>query len=118
MLLDSRTGADVSVEIGEISVIKIIKKSKAWAIGVAGFFVGAACGIGCGSVIDRVDEVDISVGVPFALAAIFGAMGAVHGAILGAYLGKDKNIRMEGKSTPEIKAVMEKLRGQARIRDL
>lgn len=117
LLLDSQTGADVSVEIGNISAIKIIKKSKAWALGATGFFLGAACGIGFGSIIDRVGEVNTSVGVYFAIAALFGAIGAIPGAIVGAYLGKDKIIQLEGKSAQETNAVMEKLRGQSRIAD-
>lgn len=117
LLLDSQTGADASVEIGDISVIKIMRKSKAWVLGATGFFLGAACGIGYGGVIDRVDEVDTSVAVYFAIAALFGAMGAIPGTIVGAYLGKDKIIRLEGKPTHEMNAIMEKLRGQSRIAD-
>jgi hypothetical protein len=50
LLLDSQTSADVSVEIGEIAVIKIIKKSKALTVGAIGFGGGALLGLGFGTI--------------------------------------------------------------------
>jgi hypothetical protein len=117
LVLDSQSEADVAVEIGEISVINIIKKSKAWRVWAIGFGVGALFGLGYGSMASSMGEIEISVGLYVAMTAIFGVIGAIPGALIGAYLGTDKTIQIEGKSPEEIEVVMEKLRSQARVRD-
>jgi hypothetical protein len=115
LLLDSSTAADTSVEIQEISVVKIAKKSRALTVGAAGFGVGAVLGILYAGVIDRLDEVETSSGVYLAVPLIFGAIGAIPGALVGAYLGKDRVIPFAGKTDAEIKEILEKLRRQARV---
>ena len=118
LLLDPKTGADVSIEIGDIAVIKIMKKSKAWTGGAFGFAVGALAGISIGALIDSISEDDgggLSFGSFISVVAVFGAISAIPGVTIGAILGTDKTIQVKGKSPEEIKAVLEKLRSKARI---
>jgi len=117
LLLDSQTGADDSVEIGDIAVVKIIKESKALAAGVVGFGVGALLGLVLAGLIDSMPETHISVGATVGSAALVGAVGAVPGALIGAWLGADQTIQLEDKSPEEVKAILGKLRRQARIPD-
>ena len=118
LLLDSKTGADVSIEIEDIAVIKITKKSKAWIGGAFGFAVGSLAGISIGALIDSIAEEDgggLSFGSFISIVAIFGAISAIPGMLIGAILGADKTIQIEGRPPEKIKPVLEKLRSQARI---
>jgi hypothetical protein len=118
LLLDSQTRADVSVETGEISVIKIIRKSKAWEFGfITAFFVGIPIGIKATKLVSLAQDLTISTASYMLGVAICAPICAIPGALAGAYLGKDKTIQIAGKSPEEVKAVMEKLRTQARITD-
>ncbi len=115
LLLDPKTGADVSIEIGDIAVIRIMKKSKAWTGGAFGFAAGSLAGISFGALISDMEDVRLSFGSFIFIVAIFGATAAIPGMLIGAILGTDKTIQIEGKSPLEIKAVLEKLRSKARI---
>jgi hypothetical protein len=50
-------------------------------------------------------------------ALVFGLLGALLGAGVGAVAGTDKKIQIEGMSDLYIQATMDKLRKKARIRD-
>jgi len=131
LLLLSIIGKDVSVDIEEINVIRIVKKSKA-LLGVGTGLLGGVVG---GAVIG----VGIWVlGLP--VMAMFGEAGIENwkddfpdflrngaligtgvGVLLGGYigisLGKEVTIQIEGMSDSEIKEALDKLRKKARIRD-
>jgi len=94
LLMESESGADVSIDIVNIKVVKIVKKSKAWQ----GAGIGALLGI---------MYTKKETGGDFVLI----------GAAIGALIGTDKTIKIEGKSDTEIKKALEKLRKKARIRD-
>jgi hypothetical protein len=117
LFLDSQTGIDDSVEIGDIAIVKVIKESRALAGGLVGFGAGAILGMLFGSWLDTMEEVRFSAGIYFAFAAVIGAMGAAPGALIGALLGADKTYSFEGQPPDEIRAILEKLRHQARIKD-
>jgi len=116
LLLDTE-GKDVSVGIAEIKVIRIVKKSKAGKGALYGLLIGGVIGVAAGSIGGKDDYMFSSS----ALAAIgglaFGLYGALLGAGIGAVVGTDKKIQIEGKSDLEINDVLEKLRKKARIRD-
>ncbi len=124
-------GKDASVEIEEIKVITVVKKSQAW-LGVG---IGLLVGAGGGAVIGTSLWV---LGLP--VMAIFGEAGIenwkddfpdfLRGGVLigagiclllgistGAASGIDKTIQIEGMSDLEIKEAMDYLRKKARIRD-
>ena len=110
LLLLSESGADVSVYIKEVNVIKIIKKPKT----SYGAGLGIIAGVGAGALIGyrvgyRTERGTVWRGVTGGLA------GAIIGSFIGAEIGKDKTIQIEGKSDSEIKEALEKLRKKARV---
>ena len=116
LLLDSE-GVDVSVGIGDVKSIKIMKRSKAYELGLSGFLVGAAYS-GIAHSGTRKDQVGEEATQHFVFKTIaIGAMTAAAGIIIGMVLGIDKTIKIEGKSDVEIDAALEKLSKKARIRD-
>ncbi len=112
LLLDTE-GKDVSVDIADIRIIRIVKKSK-------GARTGFRIGVGL-ALIGGVGQIGAEVHgfIPsFIDGLIFFALpGALIGAIIGAAAGKDKTIQMEGMSDLEIQETMDKLRKKARIRN-
>jgi hypothetical protein len=124
LLLDSQTGGDVSAEIGEIEAIKIVKKSKALVIGAGGLGLGVVMGILLAESMHS-EETD-SWGTlfiksmyssPVHNATGLGIVLGISGALIGASVGKDKTIQLEGNSPEEIRTIMDKLRAQARVTD-
>jgi hypothetical protein len=111
LLLDAQTGADVSVELGDLKSIKIIKRSKAWQLGILGFGLGALYGV-----IAIQGEAE-APGETFSCTVLCGALSAIPTVLIGAFLGKDKTIEISGKSDTEIKGILRKLRHQARVTD-
>ncbi len=130
LLLDTE-GKDVSVDIEEIKVITVVKKSKA----LLGVGTGLLGGAGGGAVIGASLWI---LGLP--VVAIFGETGIENwkddfpdllwgGVLIGAGIGLllgisggaasgiDKTILLEGMTDLEINKVLEKLRKNARIRD-
>jgi hypothetical protein len=102
LLLLSITGRDVSVDIADIKVIKIVKKSKA--------LLGAGIGLLAGIVAAKIGKYII-------FAVIYTSMGMITGGLWGGYIGRDKTIQIEGMTDSEIREAMDKLRKKARIRD-
>ena len=120
LLLDAG-GEDVSVDIAEIKVIRIVKKSNV----VQGMVRGVAIGGGVGALIGFAAGDDepggffsfTAEGKALIFGIAFGALGLVFGGIAGLTPGKDKTIQIEGKSDLEIEETLDKLRKKARIRD-
>ena len=107
LLLDTE-GKDVSIDIGDIKVIRIVKKAFSGA-GV-GFLIGAVPAIIIGIYMEAP-----AAGYLRAI-GLFGGIGALLG-IFRVAAGTDKTIQIEGMSDSEIKEAMDKLRKKARIRD-
>ena len=120
LLLES--GIDISVDIKDIVVITIVKKSRA----LVGATFGALAGGGIGATVVPL----IGAPAPIILSSMaaeektilggifFGfIIGAVCGGLIGADAGTDKKIQIEGKSELEISEALDKLRKKARIRD-
>jgi len=114
LLLDTE-GKDVSIDIGDIRIIRRVKKSKL----LTGVWVGIAIGGGTGVLLAG-SGYRMSLDAP-ARRGILGAFGAACGLVIGALLGlvagKDKTIHFEGMTDLEIKETLDKLRKKARIRD-
>ena len=120
LLLLNNEGKDVSINIEEIKVIRIGKKSKALRIGIVGFLVGAGLGALVGYMTlyeflegynPKRDGSNVAVG-----AMIGGCIGAISGVLLGVVEG-DKIIHFEGMTDLEIRDTLGKLRKKARVRD-
>jgi hypothetical protein len=120
LLLDT-VGKDVSVDIADIKVIKIVKKSKVESGVVWGGVFGALSGIGFALLVDASGEEGWG-GVEFSEYLLLGAGGLVAGVLYGGLIGAifsvgGKKIRIEGMTDLEIRETMDKLRKKARIRD-
>jgi hypothetical protein len=122
-LLISKYGVDVSVDIAEISVITIVKKSRALTNAGVGFLAGAGLGALIGL---RAYDAEKAKGgwmlfdqEYYALGggAVGGAAGALAGVIASAVAAKDKTIQFEGKSEAWIKHELSDLREIARVKE-
>jgi hypothetical protein len=112
LLLDSDSGADVSIDIGDIRVITIMKKSNIWK--------GAGYGLLFGGVIGGLAGISFEAGINgwgfgYIFIPIIGLVGALIGGVNGASARIDKTIKFEGKSDSEIKDILEDLRKKARV---
>ncbi len=129
LLLERESGADVTVDVSEIKVVRIVKKSKAGvgllAGGVIGAFVGYQAYLkpvprpylkGWESAIYHSFSNSMDTG-PGVFAVVGGALGVLIGLGLGAVEGTDKTFQFEGMSDSEIKEILEKLRKKARVRN-
>lgn len=110
LLLESQTTADVSVETEEIASIKIIKKSKMLLGAVVGFIAGSI--VGRLVVSGQADDVGMDV---VAVRLVADGAGLAIGAAIGAGVGKDKTIQIEGQSESATKEILANLRRQARV---
>ena len=131
LLLDSESGADVSVDIREIKLIEIVKKSKSLAWGGIGLVSGAVIG----ALIGYLEGDDFPIGEtgvvitwpgPTPITADAKALnygigcgiaGGALGGIAGTIAGSDKIVQIEGKSETEIKKALNKLSKKARIQN-
>ena len=110
LLLGRDTGADVTVDIGDINIITIVKKS---GVGL-GLVIGGAAGALGGYIGSSVFwQVDIRQ----TWTLVGGVIGLVSGALIGKAISRPKTIQLEGKSDSEIKEIMEKLRKKARVKN-
>lgn len=118
LLLDPQSGADESTGMEEITAIKITKKSKALLGGGIGLALGVAPGLigaaGTQSEIRTWREIEEVSWTTMIVAG--GVIGAIAGAGIGALLGKDETIKLS-RDPERTKAVLEKLRSQARIKN-
>ncbi len=118
LLLDTE-GKDVSVDITDIKVIKIVKKSQVVMGALGGLLGGALTGAFVAGFWALVFKASVGEALPVMLR--FGVRGApvgvLLGGIVGAFVGIDKTILVEGMTDSEIQVAMNKLSKKARIRD-
>ena len=115
--MDSDSGADVSIDIGDIREIKIVKKSKAWIGAGIGFLIGVVPGAIIGYNAINGKDPGHHKRAAFMGGLIIGLLGSIPGALIGSAFGIDKKIQIEGKSDSEIKEILEKLRKKARVKN-
>jgi len=116
LLLDSESGADISVDIDDIKVIKIMKKSEVWKGVRIGGFIGVVAGALLFIASEKWKVGTLPVAVFTSPAILGGAIGASIGGTFGV-AAAGKTIQIEGKPDSEIQEALEKLRKKARIRD-
>ena len=115
LLLDTE-GKDVSVDIGDVRVIRIVKKSKV----LQGLGIGLLVGGGSGILLGATESAGAEgfEGLGGAVIALLGIVGGLLiGGVAGSSAGKDEAIPIEGKPPAFIEFNLEKLRMKARIRD-
>jgi hypothetical protein len=116
LLLLDIGGRDVSVDISEIKIIKIVKKSK--------FLLGAGIGLLIGAGIGAIPffrsgywQISDDGGRALVGGGVGGFLGILIGGIFGLASGKDKTIQIEGRPPPSIEFILKKLSKKARIPD-
>lgn len=121
LLKDSESGADESVDIKDVKVIKIVKKSLTYELGIGGFLLGAiTLGLLHSEIVKREEVKGEEIGKAtqhqvWRTSGLGGVIGSLAGIIIGTAVGIDKTIQIEGKPDSEIKEILEKLRNKARI---
>ena len=120
LLLLNTEGKDVSIDIEDIEVIRIVKKSKF----LQSLGMNVIIGAGIGAIIGFAQGETSGIWGTFTAwdnaligAVIFGFLGLLVGGIAGLTSGKDEIIQIEGKSDKKIRDALKKLRKKARIRD-
>jgi hypothetical protein len=121
LLLERESGSDVSVEINDIKLIKLKRKSKA---GI-GFLVGAATGVAMGYVegddpptSTSADIISFDLRLSSEAKALLWGLGiGALGAIIGKLASGDEKYLFEGMPPGTINSYLEKLRKKARIRN-
>ena len=116
LLLDTE-GKDESIDIADIRVITIVKKSKVGKGALYGLLIGGVIGVVEGIREGKDGFIFSSSELAAMGGLVFGLLGALLGAGIGAVVGKDKTIHFEGMTDSEIEEALEKLRKKARIRD-
>lgn len=115
LLLKNVDGRDETVDVADISIIKILKSSRAFQYGVAGFLIGGATRGILHSVVRKEKEGEEAtqhfVQESVKWAAIIGAAGVVVGSVAGM----DKTIKIEGKPDVQIDNALKKLSKKARV---
>ena len=116
LLLDRESGADVTVDVGDVSIITIVRKSMAFGGAGFGAILGAVIGGGIGQTMDTGSSgFGPSGGMVGILAG--GLAGVLIGALGGMALGTDKTFQIYGKSDSEIQEILRKLRKRARVKN-
>ena len=117
LLLLNTEGKDESIDIADIRVITIVKKSKVGKGALYGLLIGGVIGVVEGIREGKDGFIFSSSELAAMGGLVFGLLGALLGAGIGAAAGKDKTIQIEGMTDSEIQEALDKLRKKARIRD-
>ena len=108
------SGTDLSVDIGDIKVIKLSRKSRAYEGALIGGVAGALIGRATYQKPKNTGWIDLDFGPGFNTAA-GGLIGMAAGGLVGATAGINQTIQIEGRSESEIKKILEILRSKARF---
>ena len=115
LLLLMKFVVDITVDIKDIKVIKIVKKSQAGKGVLYGWSAGGLIGVIYGSVIEP--PYGNKAGVILFSGILFAIPGALIGISIGTAAGADKTFQIEGMTYLEIRETMDYLRKKARVRD-
>jgi hypothetical protein len=114
LLLLSESGSDVSFDVASIKDVRIVKKSRALEgaglgllAGVLGGFVGW----------EAWSWAPQDTKTKYRVVGYAGVISCAVGLGIGALVGEDKTIQIEGKSDSEIQESLEYLRKKARIKN-
>jgi hypothetical protein len=114
LLMERNSGADVTIEVSDISKIKIVNKSKSVFAISLGIAIGGALGTLAGYEGSRLFW---AFDKRKTWAWIGGIIGMVSGALIGSFVSAPKTIRFLDKSDTEIQEIHEELRKKARIKN-
>jgi hypothetical protein len=113
---------DESIDIADVEVITIVKKSEAGKGPLYGLLIGGGLGgAAAASAIIR-SEGDTAPWEGILATALYVAIGGAVGYLIGGIIGIStgtgkKTIQIEGMTSSEIQKTLDKLRKKARVRD-
>ncbi|MEN6560083.1 MAG: hypothetical protein ABFD52_04830 [Acidobacteriota bacterium] len=114
-------GKDETVDLAGIRSVRIVRRSRALLGAVCGFVAGVAGTVIYASAQKEVEDpwtgLWQGIGV-IGAGVVFIGSGTGVGIGAGLLAGKDKTIRLEGRSEPEVARALAYLRRKARIRDI
>lgn len=122
LILDAETQADLSLPLRDVNNIKVHNKSRMVELGILGALGGAAVQ---GIVAKTEKKVEKETqeglqktehGMPSFL--LYGVIVGAAGVALGAVIGIDKTIQVQGKSEAELLPDLEKLAKKARVKGI
>jgi len=118
LLLDVE-GKDESIDIEDIKVIRILKKSRVMKGALEGLLSGVAIVVLTDVVLVLTTDIEMEETLSVVLLAggIMAAFGALLGAIIGALFKESNKIQIEGMTDSEILNTLDSLRKKARIQD-
>jgi len=125
LLLDSASGADVSVAMVDIEYIEVLKQPKILLGAGLGLLIGGSVGALTGVMFGQ-DEPDKGENPDeyetrslsqkaLTIGALFGLIAAIGGGITGASVGGEETIQIQGSPEEEIDMELVKLRLKARV---
>jgi len=118
LLLLNTEGRDVSVDIADIKVIRVMKRSKLWTgAGLGALIGGGGTALYTHLFFKENHESDLKYIFTALYGLIGGAAGALAGGFIGASAGRDKTIQIEGRPDSEIRETLEYLGKKARVPD-
>ncbi len=115
-----QSGIDFSVDIKELKMIKVLKKSHMVQGALIGLVIGAVAG-GVGGAIYLSGDGDDEwanfhrIILTIIASAAGGGIGLLTGGVVGSLQGIDETIQVEGRTDAEIDKILLKLRRKARI---
>jgi hypothetical protein len=119
LLLDAETNSDITIQITDVKAITIRKKSRMLELGLLGALGGAAAqglvGKTSRTSSNPVDDDENIASHTQTSFVLYGAIVGCVGLLLGAVIGMNKKIKIEGKSDVEIDAALKKLSKKARV---
>ena len=115
LLKESKSGADICVDVKNVMVIIIKKKSKALLGGGIGLLVGGGLGWAIKTSTDEGSIDQEAVGLVIGIALV--PIGLIGGALIGSHAGKAEKIQIEGMPPAMIEHYLEDLRKKARVPD-
>lgn len=122
LLLNAETNADINVQIKDVKAITIRKKSMILELGLLGALGGAATqgltGKSGREVAGETQFEDVVATKKMPSFLLYGAIAGGVGLLLGAVIGMNKKIQIQGKSDTEIQKALEALSKKARVKGI
>jgi hypothetical protein len=114
LLLLNNVGRDESIDLADIKTVQIVKKSRAGLLSGIGGAAGAATGVALG--LNWMFEEWSNSQAKGALmgGAIFGAIGALSGLVVGSALGLDPRFTVAGEREEVVAGYWDRLRAHSR----
>lgn len=106
LILERESGADVTIDVGDIKRIILIKKSKFLQGAGLGVLIGGGAGAGLASLFVKWYSPWALFGV-IVIGGFGAALGLLIGGIAGGSAGIDETIKFDGKSDSEIQKILE-----------